>query len=90
MKIADTCEVSVPTLAMEENMKCMTLTVLCCLAIGCYAEAMDKDRRINYCRRFWSIVVVYAVWMLSETGDFCSGEEAKDGVCVSEAVRTAR
>jgi len=25
-----------------------------------------KDRRINYCRRLLSIMVVYAAWMFSE------------------------
>ena len=50
---------------------------------------MAKDRRINYCRRFRSIVVAYVVWMFSETEDFCNGKEAKDGFCISGAVRTA-
>ena len=34
-------------------------------------------------------MVVYAVWMFSETEDFCNGKEAKDGICISATVRTA-
>jgi hypothetical protein len=48
------------------------------------------DRRINYCRRFQSIVVVYVLWKFCEMEDCCNGKEAKDGVCISGAVRTAR
>jgi hypothetical protein len=55
----------------------------------CPAAAADKDRRINYCRRYRSIVVAYVVWMFSETEDFCNSTEAKDGFCISGAVRTA-
>ena len=35
-------------------------------------------------------MVVYAVWMFSETEDFTNGKEAKNGVCISGAVRAER
>jgi hypothetical protein len=54
-----------------------------------FEHGIAKDRRINYCRRLWRIVVAYAVWMSSETEDLCNGKEAKDGFCISGAVRTA-
>jgi len=53
MQIVGTCEVAIPTEAMEEKMKSMTLTVLCCLAIGRYAQAMDKPPNSPRNQRSW-------------------------------------
>ena len=48
-----------------------------------------KDCRINYCRRWWAALVVWAVWIVCQTEYVRDIQEAKDGFCISGAVRAA-